>query len=87
MLDLMITKNVMVYVNDPLEIFREFRRVLKPGGKVHAIDRDFAMVAIDPVPPKDWRGLLDAAAHAFRTAISTESSIALRARQVLRPST
>ncbi len=38
-----------------------------PGGEAHAIDSDFAMVAIDPVPPKDWRDLLDAAAHAFRT--------------------
>ncbi len=45
----------------------EFRRVLKPSGKVHAFDSDFAMVAIDPVPPSDWRALLDAAAHAFRT--------------------
>ena len=45
----------------------EFRRVLKPSGKAHAFDSDFAMLAIDPVPPSDWRALLDAAAHAFRT--------------------
>ena len=57
----------MVYVDDPAHTFKEFRRVLKPGGKAHAIDSDFAMVAIDPVPPSDWRALLDAAAHAFRT--------------------
>lgn len=66
-LDRIIAKNVLVYVDDPLESFREFRRILKPGGKAHAIDSDFAMVAIDPVPPGDWRDLLDAAAHAFRT--------------------
>ena len=57
----------MVYVDDPLETFREFRRILKPGGKAHAIDSDVAMVAIDPLPPQDWRDLLDAAGHAFRT--------------------
>ena len=66
-LDRIIAKNVMVYVDDPAHTFKEFRRVLKPGGKAHAIDSDFAMVAIDPVPPSDWRALLDAAAHAFRT--------------------
>ena len=66
-LDRIIAKNVMVYVDDPNSTFKEFRRVLKPGGKVHAIDSDFAMVAIDPIPPADWRALLDAAAHAFRT--------------------
>ena len=65
-LDRIIAKNVMVYVDDPAHTFKEFRRVLKPGGKAHAID-DFAIVAIDPVPPSDWRALLDAAAHAFRT--------------------
>ena len=55
--------NVMVYVDDPAHTFKEFRRVLKPSGKAHAFDSDFAMVAIDPVPPSDWRALLDAAAR------------------------
>ena len=66
-LDRVIAKNVMVYADDPAHTFREFRRVLKPSGKAHAIDSDFAMVAIDPVPPSNWRALFDAAAHAFRT--------------------
>ena len=57
----------MVYVDDPLASFREFRRVVKPGGKVHAIDSDFYMTAFDPVSPEDWRVVLDAALHAFRT--------------------
>ncbi|MDP7391670.1 MAG: methyltransferase domain-containing protein, partial [Alphaproteobacteria bacterium] len=47
-LDRIIAKNVMVYADDPAHTFREFRRVLKPSGKANAIDRDFAMVAIDP---------------------------------------
>jgi ubiquinone/menaquinone biosynthesis C-methylase UbiE len=40
-----------VCVDDPAETFREFQRILKTGGKAQAIDSDFAMVAIDPVPP------------------------------------
>jgi ubiquinone/menaquinone biosynthesis C-methylase UbiE len=66
-LDRMVAKNVMVYVDDPLATLGEFRRVLRPGGKAHIIDSDFAMVAVDPVPPADWRALMDAALHAFRT--------------------
>lgn len=66
-LDRMVAKNVLVYVDDPLATLREFLRVLKPGGKAHVIDSDFAMVVVDPVPPADWRALMDAAMHAFRT--------------------
>lgn len=66
-LDRLVIKNVMVYVDDPLASFVEFRRVVKPGGKVHAIDSDFYMTAFDPVSPEDWRVVLDAAMHAFRT--------------------
>ena len=66
-LDRLVIKNVMVYVDDPLASFQEFRRVVKPGGKVHAIDSDFYMTAFDPVSPEDWRVVLDSALHAFRT--------------------
>ena len=66
-LDRLVAKNVMVYVDDPSASLREFRRVVKPGGKVHAIDSDFYMTVVDPVPAEEWRALVDAAAHAFRT--------------------
>ncbi len=66
-LDRLVIKNVMVYVDDPLASFREFRRVVKPGGKVHAIDSDFYMAAFDPIDVDDWRAFLDAGIHAFRT--------------------
>lgn len=66
-LDRLVIKNVMVYVDDPLASFKEFRRVVKPGGKVHAVDSDFYMTAFDPVSPEDWRTVLDSALHAFRT--------------------
>ena len=66
-LDRLVIKNVMVYVDDPLASFKEFRRVVKPGGMVHAVDSDFYMTAFDPVSPEDWRVVLDSALHAFRT--------------------
>ncbi len=66
-LDRLVIKNVMVYVDDPLASFREFLRVVKPGGKVHAIDSDFYMAAFDPIDVADWRAVLDAGIHAFRT--------------------
>ena len=66
-LDRLVIKNVMVYVDDPLASFREFRRVVKPRGKVHAIDSDFYMTAFDPISPEDWSILLNSALHAFRT--------------------
>ena len=66
-LDRLVIKNVMVYVDDPRASFKEFRRVVKPGGKVHAVDSDFYMTAFDPVSPEDWRVVLDSALHAFRT--------------------
>ena len=65
--DRIIAKNVLVYVDEPAATFREFRRILKPGGLVHAIDSDFWMAVVDPVPPALWRAFIDAADHAFRT--------------------
>lgn len=66
-LDRLVTKNVMVYVDDPAASFQEFHRVVKPGGVAHVVDSDFGMTVVDPVPAGQWRALLDAAAHAFRT--------------------
>lgn len=66
-LDRLIAKNVMVYVDDPAATYLNFKRVVKPGGKVHVADSDFRLTVVDPVPPDEWRALLDAAEHAFRT--------------------
>ncbi|MCH9670434.1 MAG: methyltransferase domain-containing protein [Gammaproteobacteria bacterium] len=62
-----IAKNVMVYVDDPLATFRDFRRITQVDGLVHAIDSDFWMSVVDPVKPLAWRALMDAAGPAFRT--------------------
>ena len=68
-LDRLVAKNVMVYVDDPLATFGEFHRVVKPGGKVHAIDSDFATIIVEPVPLAQWRAFVEAASHAFRTPL------------------
>jgi ubiquinone/menaquinone biosynthesis C-methylase UbiE len=69
MLDRLVAKNVMVYVDDPLATFREFRRVIKPGGKMHAVDSDWATTIMEPVPLEQWRTFLAAASHAFRNPL------------------
>ncbi len=65
-LDRLVAKNVLVYVDDPLATFDEFYRVLKPGGKAHAIEGDWGITIMEPVPADDWKAFLDAASHAFR---------------------
>src|SRR5262245_36766710 len=66
-LDRLTTRNTIIYVDDPERTIREFRRVLRTGGKVHAIEGDWPMMIIEPVPSKDWAVLVDAASHACRT--------------------
>src|SRR5262249_14293755 len=66
-LDRLTTRNTIIYVGDPERTIREFRPVLRTGGKVHAIEGDWPMMIIEPVPSKDWVALVDAASHACRT--------------------
>ena len=68
-LDRLVAKSVMVFVDDPLAAFKEFRRVLKPGGKAHAIERDLGISFVSPVPVEDWNALLDAVSHAYRNPL------------------
>ena len=65
--DRIVTKNVMVYVDDPQHTFKEFRRTVRPGGRVHVIDSDFLMSVVDPIPADEWLAFIQAAAPAFRT--------------------
>ncbi len=67
-LDRLTTRNTLIYVDDPAATIREFMRVLKFGGKLHAIEGDWPMMIVEPVPTKDWAALVDAASHACRTA-------------------
>jgi ubiquinone/menaquinone biosynthesis C-methylase UbiE len=66
-LDRLTTRNTIIYVDDPALTIREFRRVLRAGGKLHTIEGDWPMMVIEPVPSKDWVALVNAASHACRT--------------------
>jgi ubiquinone/menaquinone biosynthesis C-methylase UbiE len=66
-LDRLTTRNTIIYVDDPASTIREFRRVLRAGGKLHTIEGDWPMMVIEPVPSKDWAALVNAASHACRT--------------------
>jgi ubiquinone/menaquinone biosynthesis C-methylase UbiE len=66
-LDRLTTRNTIIYVDDPECTMREFRRVLRAGGKVHAIEGDWPMMVIEPITFEDWAALVNAASHACRT--------------------
>jgi ubiquinone/menaquinone biosynthesis C-methylase UbiE len=64
-LDRIVARNTIVYVPDPLATFTEFRRVLRPGGIAHAIEGDWHLTALEPIPTEEWRALIDAASWAW----------------------
>lgn len=64
-LDRVIARNTIIYVPDPVETFREFRRVLKPGGLAHAIEGDWSLTAVQPVATEEWNALVSAASWAW----------------------
>ncbi|WP_108880867.1 methyltransferase domain-containing protein [Anderseniella sp. Alg231-50] len=66
-LDRLTTRNTLIYVDNAEHVIREFRRVLKAEGKVHAIEGDWPMMIVEPVPTETWAALVDAASHACRT--------------------
>ena len=66
-IDCVVAKNVMAYVDDPLETYQECHRVVKKGGRVHAVEGDWGLAIAEPVPDADWKALVRAASIAFRT--------------------
>ena len=67
-LDCVSARNAIMYVDDPVKTFRECRRVLRPGGRLHAIEGDWYMMVMEPVPHDLWRAFVKAAGHACRNA-------------------
>ncbi len=67
-LDRITARNTIMYVDDPVETLREFRRVLRPGGLAHAIDGDWYMMVAEPVEHDLWRAFVKAASHACRNS-------------------
>jgi ubiquinone/menaquinone biosynthesis C-methylase UbiE len=67
--DRVICKNVLEYVDDAVLTLRDFRRALAPGGRVHAIDSDWGMLAVEPLGPERIAELFAAASMAYRTPL------------------
>ena len=63
--DRVMARNTIIYVDDPVATFAEFRRVLRPKGLVHAIEGDWRLTAVEPVPTADWRAIIEAASWAW----------------------
>lgn len=66
-LDRVTTRNTLIYVDDPTATMREFKRILRRGGKVHAIEGDWPMMVVEPIPTPTWQAFVSAASHACRT--------------------
>jgi SAM-dependent methyltransferase len=66
-LDRITARNTLIYVDDPIATLWEFHRVVRDGGKIHAIEGDWLMMVAEPVPPETWRAIVQAAAYACRT--------------------
>ncbi|WP_143746229.1 methyltransferase domain-containing protein [Marivita geojedonensis] len=68
LLDRISARNTIMYVDNPVQTLREFRRVLRPGGLAHAIDGDWYMMVAEPVEHDAWREFVKAASHACRNS-------------------
>lgn len=66
-LDRVTTRNTLIYVEDPIATLGGFRRALRPGGKMHAIEGDWPMMVVEPIPKAEWDEIVSAASHACRT--------------------
>ena len=66
-LDRLTARNTLIYVDDPEVTLRECRRVIRPDGRLHAIEGDWPMMVVEPVAAADWTALVTAASRACRT--------------------
>jgi SAM-dependent methyltransferase len=51
---------VLIHVSDPVGVVREMARVVKPGGRIAAMEPDFGGMRVDHIDPEAARLLLDA---------------------------
>jgi len=73
----MTDRNTLIYVDDALATLSEFKRVLKPGGVAHAIEGDWPMMVVEPVPTHDWAQMVDAVVASIDDALAKNTYLAL----------
>lgn len=66
-LDRITTRNTLIYVDDPSITLGAFKRALRPGGRMHAIEGDWPMMVVEPIPTAEWERVVTAARHACRS--------------------
>lgn len=67
--DRIVCKNVLEYVDEPVSTLRDFRRTLRSGGLVHAMDSDWGMLVVEPIGPERLARIFEAASIAYRTPL------------------
>jgi ubiquinone/menaquinone biosynthesis C-methylase UbiE len=68
-LDRVVSKNVFEYLENVHATLAEMRRVLRPGGRLHVIDSDWGMLAVEPLGEKSIAELFAAASPAYKTPL------------------
>lgn len=68
-LDRAICKNVLEYVTDLHATLCDLRRVLRPSGRLHVIDSDWGMLAVEPLGAEATAELFAAASLAYKTPL------------------
>lgn len=68
-LDRVVSKNVFEYLSDLHATLVEMRRMLRPGGRLHVIDSDWGMLAVEPLGERSIAELFSAASFAYKTPL------------------
>ena len=68
-IDCAIAKNVLEYAPDLGSTLGELRRVIRAGGRLHVVDSDWGMLAVEPLGADDVAELFAAASAAYKTPL------------------
>lgn len=83
-IDLLVCRHVTQLVPDAKQLLSEFRRVLRPGGWLHVLSEDYAMLHFPPRAGVDPDRLWHEAVVPFTTATGTDARIGRKTLPLLR---